>query len=251
MEWSIREIAALAGTTSRTLRHYDAIGLLHPSRIGANGYRYYDEEALVRLQRILLLRQLGMGLDAIAKVLEGGRDHVQALARHLEELRRERRRLDDLIRSVETTIRKLKQGEPLMPEEMLNGFDPAKYRDEVIERWGREAYEQGDRWWRGMTSEERAAWTANTTALQEDWRRLAASGADPAGEQAQSLARRHAQWLTGIPGTPAAGKGPSKEYFLGLAEMYVADERFARSYGGGEGATFVREAMRIYAERNL
>jgi len=68
-DWSIQEIARLAGTTSRTLRHYDDIGLLPPSRIAANGYRHYDEQALVRLQRILLLRELGLGLPQIAQVL--------------------------------------------------------------------------------------------------------------------------------------------------------------------------------------
>lgn len=59
MDWSIQEIARLTGTTSRTLRHYDAIGLLPPTSIAANGYRCYDEAALVRLQRILLLKELG------------------------------------------------------------------------------------------------------------------------------------------------------------------------------------------------
>lgn len=77
------------------------------------------------------------------------------------------------------------------------------------------------------------------------------SGADPLGEEAQALARRQAEWLSAIPGTPREGTGPSKEYFLGLAEMYVADERFARNYGGVEGAAFVRDAMRAYAERKL
>ena len=61
MDWSIQEIAKIAGTTSRTLRHYDDIGLLKPTRTGHNGYRYYDAAALVQLQRILLLRQLGDG----------------------------------------------------------------------------------------------------------------------------------------------------------------------------------------------
>ena len=70
MDWSIQEIAKLAGTTSRTLRHYDDIGLLPPTRIGGNGYRYYDDDALVRLQRIMLLRDLGLGLPAIADVLD-------------------------------------------------------------------------------------------------------------------------------------------------------------------------------------
>ena len=251
MEWSIQEIARLAGTTSRTLRHYDAIGLLAPSRIRQNGYRYYDADALIRLQRILLLRELGVGLGAIGEMLDGERDHVQALAVHLQVLRRERKRLDSQIESVKTTISKLKRGEALMAEEMLNGFDHTKYRDEVVERWGRDAYDRSDRWWRGMSKSERAEWMARSQALGEAWGRAAARALDPEGEEAQTLARRHAEWLASIPGTPQDGAGPSKEYFLGLAEMYVADERFARNYGGSEGAIFVRDAMTAYAERNL
>lgn len=251
MDWSIQQIARLAGTTSRTLRYYDTIGLLAPSRIGENGYRYYDAEALLRLQRILLLRELGVGLTAIAEVLDGHRDHAQALTVHLTELRRERDRLDDRIESVQTTIAKLERGEALMAEEMLNGFDHTQYRGEVIERWGKDAYESGDRWWRGMSKEERGAWQERSRALGEDWARLAPSGADPAGVEAQNLARRHAEWLAAIPGTPTVAAAPSREYFVGLAEMYVADERFARNFGGGEGAGFVRDAMKAYAEKNL
>ena len=70
MDWSIQETARLTGTTSRTLRHYDAIGLLSPSSRAAGGSRHYDEDALVRLQRILLLRELGLPLGRIAEVLE-------------------------------------------------------------------------------------------------------------------------------------------------------------------------------------
>src|SRR5690242_6389906 len=114
MEWSIQDIARLAGTTSRTLRHYDDVGLLKPSRIGSNGYRYYDQAALVRLQRILLLRELGLGLSAIAEVLEGQKDTTRALRTHLTWLRREQQRLARQITSVEMTIRKLNGGEQLM-----------------------------------------------------------------------------------------------------------------------------------------
>lgn len=78
MEWPIQEIARSAGTTSRTLRHYGDIGLLRPSRVGNNGYRYYDQDCLLRLQRILLLRELGLSLPAIAEILDGQRDTVSA-----------------------------------------------------------------------------------------------------------------------------------------------------------------------------
>src|SRR4029078_7165000 len=79
MEASIQEVARLTGTTSRALRHYDAIGLLPPSRVGDNGYRWYDDRALVRLQRILLLRGLGLGLPDIGRVLSREQDETAAL----------------------------------------------------------------------------------------------------------------------------------------------------------------------------
>ena len=86
MEWTIQQVARLAGTTSRTLRHYDETGLLPPSRVGANGYRYYDQAALVRLQRILLLRRWGLGLGQIAAFLDADTDDIHALQQHLARL---------------------------------------------------------------------------------------------------------------------------------------------------------------------
>src|SRR5690606_34610076 len=125
-DWSIQEIARLAGTTSRTLRHYDDIELLKPSRVANNGYRHYDQAALVRLQRILLLRELGLGLPQIAEVLDSSsapRAEASALATHLAHLREEQKRLGRQIASVESTINALKEGEELMAENMFDGFD--------------------------------------------------------------------------------------------------------------------------------
>src|SRR6187455_719053 len=149
MEWSIQQIAKIAGTTSRTLRHYDDIGLLTPSSVGRNGYRHYDGAALVRLQRILLLRELGLGLPQIAQVLAQESSEAHALQSHLAWLRQEQHRLTQQIASVQTTIDALRGGEQLMAENMFNGFDHTQYKDEVQERWGKKAYADSDRWWRG------------------------------------------------------------------------------------------------------
>lgn len=252
MDWSIQEVARLAGTTSRTLRHYDDIGLLAPARVGSNGYRYYDRAALVRLQRILLLRELGLGLPAIAEVLDGQRDESRALAGHLEWLRQEQERLARQVASVEKTIEAVEGGEPIMAKDMFDGFDHTQYREEVEQRWGADAYAQGDRWWRGMRDDERQAWAERAAALGRDWIAAAESGVAPESAEAQELARRHVEWLTGIPGTPAAAPGGDvKGYVIGLGEMYVADERFAANYGGEAGAAFVRDALRTFAEANL
>ncbi|MGR2752685.1 MerR family transcriptional regulator [Agromyces arachidis] len=252
MDWSIQEVAKLAGTTSRTLRHYDDVGLLAPARIGANGYRYYDRAALVRLQRILLLRELGLGLPAIAEVLDGQRDEARALASHLDWLRQEQDRLARQVASVERTIGALEEGEQIMAKDMFDGFDHTQYREEVEQRWGADAYARGDRWWRGLRDDERQAWKDRVAALGRDWIAAAQSGAAPDGPEGQALARRHVEWLTGVPGTPAAEAGGDvKAYVLGLGEMYVADERFAANYGGEAGAVFVRDALRAFAEANL
>ena len=140
MEWSVQQIARNAGTTSRTLRHYDDIGLLKPSRTGDNGYRFYNPSSLVRLQRILLLRDLGLGLPAIAEVLDHEPDAEKALGRHLDWLRQEQERLARQIASVRQTMDALKNGGQIMAEHMFDGFDHTRYKDEVEERWGKDAY---------------------------------------------------------------------------------------------------------------
>jgi MerR family transcriptional regulator, thiopeptide resistance regulator len=252
MEWSIQQIAKLAGTTSRTLRHYDQIGLLTPSSIASNGYRHYDDTSLVRLQRILLLRELGLGLPQIAEVLARESEEVPALQAHLALLRQEQDRLVRQIASVETTIAARRGGEELMAENMFDGFDHTQYREEVTERWGADAYAQGDNWWRGMGKAEQDAFKERVARLSQDWTEAASAGVPADGDEAQALAKRHVEWLTGIPGTPATVPGGDvKAYVIGLGEMYVADPRFGANYGGEQGATFVRDALRVYAEANL
>lgn len=252
MTRSIQDVARLSGVTSRTLRHYDAIGLLRPSGTGSGRSRRYDDSALARLQRILLLRGMGLSLAAIGEVLDGTTDHVTALADHLVELRAEQGLLERRISSVEATVHQLRKGSPIMAEKMFDGFDHTRHRAEVEERWGADAYRSSDSWWRAKSPTERADWKRAQVALAADWAEAAQRGLDPAADEAQALARRQYEWLAGIPGTPQTAEGsPTREYFLGLGEMYVADERFGANYGGVSGATFVRDSMVAFADRWL
>ncbi|MFG2432867.1 MerR family transcriptional regulator [Streptomyces sp. NPDC048590] len=246
MEWSIQEIARRAGTTSRTLRHYGDIGLLAPSRTAANGYRYYDQDALVRLQRILLLRELGLSLPAIKDVLEGQRDPTVALRTHLRLLEQERERIGRQITSVRTTLHRIEEGEELMAEDVFDGFDHTRYEQEVTERWGREAYERGDRWWRGLGEEERAEFLGVHDAIARDYGEARAAGLGPGSDEVQEIARRHCAWLS-------VTTEVTRAYVTGLAEMYVSDPRFARNYDRhGDGtAVFVRDALTIHAQHRL
>ena len=255
-EWSIHEVAQRSGVTTRTLRHYDAIGILSPTRTGANGYRYYGPEALVRLQRILLLRDLGLALSDIAEVLDAQQDPAEALRTHIGWLRSEQERLARQIAAVESTITAWEGGESMMNDDMFDGFDHTVYKDEVEQRWGAEAYSRSDSWWRSLGTEQQAAWKNTSAELAGDWVAAAESGIEPGSTEAQALAERHVAWLRAIPGTPAhQGEAGLKPYVLGLPEMYVADPRFAANYatsgGGNGGAEFVRDALAEYVNSRL
>lgn len=245
LEWSIQDLAKVSGTTSRTLRHYDDIGLLPPTRVGGNGYRYYDGDALVRLQRILLLRELGLGLPLIADVLQGQQDTIAALSVHLRYLEQERTRIARQIESVKTTIRKTEGGEPLVAAQVFDGFDHTQYKDEVIERWGQEAYDRSDKWWTGLTEQEKKDFGQRHLDIALDYGKAHLAGLSPESDEVQAIAQRHYDWI--IIGW--GGRRPTAEAFTGLGEMYVADDRFRANYDvhGAQTAEFVRDAMVVFA----
>ena len=82
----------------------------------------------------------------------------------------------------------------------------------------------------------------------EKWKNLASAGVDPRGPEASEVAALHYAWLSSIPGGPA----DSDAYVKGLAEMYVADPRFAKNFeiepGDMSGAAFVRDALIAFVE---
>jgi DNA-binding transcriptional MerR regulator len=140
--WSIQQVARLSGVTARTLRYYDEIGLLRPARIGVNGYRYYEREQLLRLQQILLLRELDMDLAAIAAVVDGERDQLDVLRAHHDRLVAEGARLRRLAQTVAATITHLKEGTALSADEMFQGF---RFNRATIDELERLAVERSGR----------------------------------------------------------------------------------------------------------
>jgi DNA-binding transcriptional MerR regulator len=242
VELSIQQVASASGISSRTLRHYDQIGLL-PAGRGRNGYRTYGREDLVRLQRILLLRQTGMGLPQIAGVLAGQTDDVVALREHLESLRAQKVQLDRQMASVVRTISALEKTEKIMADEMFDGFDHTQYREEVEQRWGQQAYADSDSWWRGLGESGQQEFLAESEAIAAAWAQARAAGLAADSQEVAVIAARHARWIEQGWG----GTAPSPEALKGLAEMYVADERFAAAYGGVEAASYVRDGLVAYA----
>jgi MerR family transcriptional regulator, thiopeptide resistance regulator len=251
MSWSIAQVARMSGTTSRTLRHYDAMGLLPPAYVGSNGYRYYERDQLLRLQEILLLRELGLGLDAVGSVLDEPGDRLTVLRRHRRMLVRERDRLQQLVVTIGRTIEELEGGEEMTehPEQWFEGFDADKqraYEAEARELYGDEVVDD--------SKARMASWTKqDVQEIQEQSRvaheRIAAlmdAGVavdDPRTLDAVDL---HYRWVSRF-------WTPNAESYTGLGRLYVDDPRFTENIDGTRSglSTYLRDAMAAYASARL
>ena len=244
----IQDLASATGVTSRTLRHYEAIGLLKPALSGSGGVRYYGASQMQRLQAILVMRELGLPLEQIRTALDKPEIVSEILETHLGLLEAKAKGISQMVAATRKTIENNMKGRATSMSEMFEGFNHTQYQNEVEEKWGKQAYADSDKWWRSMSVTERAEWKRTQDQLLEAWRNAATRGIDPRSVEAQSLAQRQENWLASIPGTPGYGSGSvPTAYLLGLADMYVADERFGANYGGPSGAEFVRETLGIWA----
>jgi DNA-binding transcriptional MerR regulator len=117
MAFTVGELSKLTGVTVRALHHYDEIGLVRPSQRSAAGYRLYDEDDALRLQQVLVLRELGIPLDAIGPALDAAADRAALLREHRAALARKRGRLDAMLAAVDTALAVLEKGMQMTPED--------------------------------------------------------------------------------------------------------------------------------------
>jgi len=248
---TVQKLATLAGVSARTLRYYDSIGLLTPQK-NESGYRVYGSAEIDRLQLILFYRELGFGLHDIAKLLdEPDFDEIEALIGQREQLMRERSRLDLLITNVEKTI-STKQGESRMADhEKFEGFKKQLVEDnetafgtEIREKYGDAEVDRSNAKMLGMDPEQYEAFKRLEQEILEKLEHALKEG-EPAGIAGQEIADLHRQWL----GFTWGSYEPNAH--AGLAEMYVADERFAAYYEkAGEGAAqYLRDAIIAYTDQ--
>ncbi|MFF6961650.1 TipAS antibiotic-recognition domain-containing protein [Streptomyces sp. NPDC008317] len=252
MAWSIADVARLSGVTSRTLRYYDEIGLLPPAGTGRNGHRSYERRDLLRLQQILLMRELGLGLRDIAAVLDRQADRVAVLREHHRRLLAERNRLDTLVRTVGRTIAELEEGkdgddmaEINRPENLFEGFDASRYEDEARERWPRE-YERSRRIAGPLTAEDQERTQREITARMVRMADFMAAGTPVTDPAVQAETDAHYQWLCGF-------WTPSATAYKGLGQMFTDDPRFRSAYDkiAAGLAEYQRDAMAVYADARL
>jgi MerR family transcriptional regulator, thiopeptide resistance regulator len=244
--YTVRQLSKLAGITPRTLHYYDEIGLLKPSRIGDNGYRYYGEESLLRLQQILFYRALDMPLAEIKKTM-GRRDFDirAALESHKVELRKRLARMERLIISVDQTLLHLKGQKEMSQKQFFEAFSAeqqAEYEQEAQRRYDPATVTAASGRWKGYTATEKQRIQDEGQALYQDLAGAMLHGAASAEAQAGvDRWRRHIGYFW----------TPQDDQLLGLADLYNEDPRFKANFDRVDPglAEFLRAAVKVYVDR--
>lgn len=249
--YRVGEAARLSGVTVRTLHYYDSIGLLVPGGRTAAGYRLYDEDDLLRLQQILIGRELGLSLEEIRRSLDDPAfDRRGALLEQRAALIASRGRADRMIRAVDAALALITDGRSgdndMKVKDIFDGFEPEQYAGEAKARWGHtdsyrmsaqrtQAY--GDTEWAAIREEQSRIYADASAALK-----AGKSADDP---EVLEIADRHRRlidrWFYPC----------SVEMHVGLAGLYESDPRFAASIDKhGAGLTgFLVAAIRANASR--
>jgi len=238
---TVAEVSRMTGVSVRTLHHYDAIGLLPPTCVTEAGYRLYDDEALRRLQAILLFRELQFPLKEIKSILDSPAfDPAEALEAQIRLLEMQRDRLDGIIalaRKIQT------EGVTAMNFDAFDKTEIDQYAEEAKARWGHTAE------WAEYEKKPKQNHAAAGEALMAILAEIGAMKAlTPADEAVQSKIAALQQHITDH-FYPC-----SSDTLRGLGEMYVADERFRKNINkaGGDGAAeFIREAIRIFTGEKI
>ncbi len=241
--FTVKQLCDMAGLTPRTLHYYDEIGLFKPTRVARNGYRYYSEESLLKLQQILLYRALEMPLEEIRRHLtRRGFDAMAALESHREELGKRIARLERLQATVEQTIRHLKGKDAMSEIQLFDGFSDeqqAEYEKEALQMYDPATVKASIKKWKAYTPAEKQRIGEEGNAVYHGFLRSIPAG--PASLEAQACVarwRHHLEYFW----------TPNEEQLLGIAEGYNSDPRFKANFDKIDPrlAPFVRDAVRVY-----
>lgn len=240
---TVKEVSKLTGISVRTLHHYDAIGLLKPTKVTPAGYRLYDDTALRRLQNILLFRELQFPLKEIKAILDSPDfEPSEAIAQQIALLELQYKHIGELISFARTLQSK---GVKTMNFDVFDKNEIEQYKAEAKAKWGHtKAYKEYAQ--KASAQEERK----EDKLAQELMCIFSEIGGlrrmNPEEDAVQekisvlkSFISEHYYVCT-------------KEILYGLGEMYVCDERFLKQIdrAGGDGtAAFVRQAISIYCAK--
>ncbi|MBK1970285.1 MerR family transcriptional regulator [Brevundimonas diminuta] len=251
--YTVNAVARMAGVSVRALHHYDAIGLLKPAFIGANGYRYYSEDELLRLQQILIHRELGIPLAEVGAILDAsGFDRLEALRKQRGRLQEQAARYAEMVRTIDRTISRLKGERAMKDANLYAGFvspeKQAEYEAWLTDKYGPETeamIAHSRKRAKDMTRDEREAHMRELAAIEEGLADALRRGAPPQAPSLDALIRRHHAWVAS-----SWGRTLSPGMYAALADNYEHPDFKLRYEAVEPGfADYICTAMRSWAER--
>jgi len=219
--------------------------LLKPESAGENGYRYYGDKSILRLQQILFYRELGFSLDSIREVL--GKPEFQildALEEHRDSLQGRVRRMERLIQTVDKTIHHLK-GETIMsPKGLFEGFSEEQreeYAKQAEQMYDPETVRESNRKWKNYSAEKKQAILDEGKQVYLDM--IAAMPQGASAPEVQAIVERWREHMDYF-------WTPNLDQLLGLAKMYGESPDFKANFDQmhPQLAGFMRKAVKVYVE---
>ena len=252
MAHTVKQLAKMSGVSVRTLHHYDAIGLLPPTYCGDNGYRFYEETEVLRLQQILFYRELGIGLKQIHAILDEPEfDKIQALKSHRKALQDDVARRRRLIATIDKTIKHLTGTTSMKTEEIFEGFDsPEQQQHEayLVDRYGENMKQSIARSKAKVKNWSKERWQETQGKFAEICQNLVTVMQQPLpadSMEAQALVRQHYQWMCQF-------WTPNRESYKGHTCLILDSElRNAYTEHHPELPEFIAQAIKIFAEKEL
>lgn len=251
MKYTIKEMADISGVTPRTLRYYEELGLLKPLRNSA-GYRIYTQREVDLLQQILLYRSMDMNLKSIKEIINNKNFNIEeALQEHYNKLIEQRNRINTLINTVEKTIAHSKGDVSMTNKEKFEGLkrekikeNEKKFGSEIREKYGEETIKESNKKFMNLSEEDIVKMKELEDEMFKCLREVINTG-DYDSNAAQTVYDNHKQWLM------YTWQTYSTEAHIGLAQMYVEDERFAKYYNDRleiNGVEVLRDIIIKYAK---
>jgi DNA-binding transcriptional MerR regulator len=225
MAYTVKQLSDLAGVSIRTLHYYDEIGLLKPAAYGVNGYRYYSEGDLLRLQQLLFFKELGLSLEEIEEIIDRPDfDVLHALETHKLALQLKVKRLDRLIQTVDNTIMHLKGNLEMSKKQYFEGFTEEKqrqYAKEARRLYGEKSVKASEDLWNSYTPEKKAAIQAEQQQIYQDLVAVMDKGYDsPEVQQVVARWHQHLRYFY----------EPSVERLQGLGHLYNQSPDFIATF---------------------
>ena len=253
MEYNISQLSKLSGVSARTLRYYDEINLLHPSRTNEAGYRFYGDKEVNLLQQILFYRERGLSLEKIRFILyDENFDMLKALNEHLTELENRRERLSKLIDTVKDTIASVKGEFIICDSEKFEAFKKdvvdqyeKLYGEEAREKYGDSEVDMAVNKVLSLSKEDYEKFQTLGKKVMEALKAAVISKASPESETGRSVASLHKEWLG------YSWKDYTEQKHKGVVSLYVQDERFKKYYDREQDgcADFLLAAVNFWAEK--